>query len=553
MRIAVLERTRDLGRMGEIAAVLAKHGLGEVARRLGLAHLVERTGSALRWRSVDEPAQKPPQVRLREAFEQLGPCFVKLGQLLAGRSDLLPPQWTLELSKLQEDVAPVPFDELRAQLEQDLGADPQQVFRIIEPQPLAAGSIAQVHRAELEDGTRVVLKIRRPGVREVVEADLRLLMRLAERLEGHADLRAFRPRSVVRQFARVLRGELDLSREARHATRLRAALRDEFRIVVPRIHERWMTERLCVMDYLEGPSLSRWIREGMPGGWDPAHLARVGTDAVLRMVFVEGVYHSDPHPGNVILLADGRLGLIDFGQIGSLSAARRAEFFDLLAAVIARRPSEAAQVLLGWSDGCPDAEILEQDCADFIDRYRNSSLRDLRATAVVGDIHALARENGLMLPADVALLLKVFLTLDALGRALDPSFVVSTHVEPFVRAIGAPGLQGLRGLPRTVNEVARLVSDLPRDLRDLRARLRQGKVGLQLDLAALDRFGAQLDRSVNHLTIGMITAALIIGTSVSLTVAGGPRLGGLPLFGAVGFLSSIAVGVWWILVTRRRT
>jgi ubiquinone biosynthesis protein len=553
MPLDAFEQARALGRAGEIAAVFAKHGLGDVVRRLGLGHLVERTGAALHWRSVEELAQKPPQVRVRAAFEQLGPCFVKLGQLLAGRPDLLPPAWVEEFSKLREDVAPVPFEELLVQLEQDLGADPRRVFRNLDPRPLGAGSIAQVHQAELPDGTRVVLKIRRPGVREKVEADLRLLVRFAERLEESREWRSYRPRSVVRQFSRVLRCELDLAREARHAERLRKGLRADDPVVVPRIHERWTRERLCVMDHLDGPSLGRWIHEGMPGGYDPAGIARMGTDAVLHMILVNGVYHSDPHPGNVILLPDGRLGLIDFGQIGVLTDDRRAEFFDLLAAVVARRPDEAAEVLMGWSDGAADPELLEQECAEFIDRYHGTALGDLRATDVVGDINTLARENGLMLPADVALLLKVFLTLDDLGRALDPTFVVSRYVEPFVRRGARTRSPGLRAIPGAAAEFLRLASDLPRDLRSLRSRLRHGRIGLHLDLPGLERFGAQLDRSVNHLTIGIITAALIVGTSVCLTVSGGPRLLGFPLLGGVGFLSSIVVGIWWILVTRRRS
>jgi ubiquinone biosynthesis protein len=549
MHIGALDHARDLRRVGEIAAVFARHGLGDLLQRAGLAPAFQRV---LRRRPGAALAQKPPETRLREAFEQLGPCFVKLGQLLAGRSDLLPPPWAEELAKLREEVAPLPIEELWSQLEQDLGADPARVFRNLDPLPLAAGSIAQVHRAELEDGTRVVLKIRRPGIRDAVEADLRLMLRLAERLEEHRDWRRYRPRSVVRQFARVLRGELDLVREAHHAERLRAALREDDRIVVPRIHGRWTCERLCVMDFLEGPSLGKWIRDEMPGGFDPALLARIGADAILRMVFVEGVYHSDPHPGNVLLLPDGRLGLIDFGQIGALSEARRTEFLDLLRAVVERRPDDAAEVLLGWSDGEHDVEALEQDCAAIIDRYGTTALRELRAADLVGDIYALARENGLMLPADVALLLKVFLTLDQLGKALDPAFVVGAYIEPFVRRNGGAGLRRLRALPRAVSEVARIVGGLPRDLRRLRARLRQGRLGVRIEVVGLERFGAQLDRTANHLTIGMITAALIVGTSVSLTVSGGPRWLGLPLFGAIGFLSSIVVGLVWILVTRRR-
>jgi ubiquinone biosynthesis protein len=552
MHLHTLQPARDLRRMGDITAVFAKHGLGDVMARAGLAPLFRRAGSALHLHAADGLAEKRPEVRLREALEQLGPAFVKLGQLLAGRPDLLPPEWARQLSELREDVAPVPFDDLREQLEEDLGAPAETVFRDLEVTPLAAGSIAQVHRARLDDGTPVVLKIRRPGIRAIVEADLRLLSRLAARLEEHAELRAYQPRSVVRHFARVLRGELDLSREARNAARLRATLPENGPILVPRVHERWTRERLCVIDYLEGPSLGRWIRSGMPGGHDPARLARLGAEAVLRMVFVEGAYHSDPHPGNVILLPYGRLGLIDFGQIGVLTAARRDEFLDLLSAVVARSPEDAAEVLLAWSEEPVDADELEQDCAEFIDRYRGVSLRDLRAADLIGDINALARGNHLLFPPDVALLLKLFLTLEGLGRELDPTFSVSTHVEPFLSDASRRGA-GLRRLPRAASEVLRIAADLPRDLRRLRSVLRRGQLSGRIDLVGLERFSAQLDRSVNHLTIGMITAALIVGTSISLTVSGGPRIVGLPLFGAAGFLSSIVAGVWWIFVTRRRT
>jgi ubiquinone biosynthesis protein len=553
MYIEPLERARDLGRLSEIAVVFARHGLGDVIRRAGLAPFFERAGAVLRVRSARGLAEKRPEVRLREAFEELGPAFVKLGQLLAGRSDILPRAWADELVRLREDVKPVPFEELSAQLTQDLGESPQRLFRNLDPRPLAAGSIAQVHRAELEDGTRVVLKIRRPGIEEAVRADLRLLTRFAERLEQHGDLRAYRPKTVIRHFARVLRGELDLAREARNAARLRATLPEGGPILVPRVHERWTRERLCIMDYLEGPSLGRWIQDGMPGSHDPARIARIGTEAVLRMVFVEGAYHADPHPGNVILLSDGRLGLIDFGQIGVLTQERRAEFLDLLSAVVSRNADRAAEVLLAWSDGRVDADELEQDCAEFIDRYRGRSLESLGAGELVADVNALARENGLVFPPDVALLLKFFLTLENLGRALEPAFVMSAHVEPFVHGTASSSRAGLRQVTRLSAELVRLAQDLPRDLRRLRSQLRRGRIGVSLDFAGLDRFSAQIDRSVNHLTIGMITAALIVGTSVSLTVSGGPRILELPFFGAVGFLSSIVVGIWWVLVTRRRS
>jgi ubiquinone biosynthesis protein len=551
-----LDRARDLARLGEIAGVLGAHGLGELTRRLGLSLVLRRAGMVLR-RSETDRAEKEPQVRLREAFERLGPTFVKLGQLLAGRSDLLPRTWTEELARLREEVAPVPWEELRLQLEQDLGQDPARLFARLDREPLAAGSIAQVHRAELADGTRVVLKIRRPRIEEVVSADLRLLARVAEWAEERGALRAYGPRQVVRHFARVLRGELDLRREARNAERLEAGLPPGGRLVIPRIHGRFTRERLCVMDELEGPSLGEWIRSGKPGACDPGAIARDGTEAILRMVFVQGVFHADPHAGNVMLLPDGRLGLLDFGQVGYLSEARRAEFLELLLAVVERRPPDAAQVVLGWATGEPDPELFEQDCAEFIDRYRFLPLRELRAGELVQDIHALVRENGLVLPPDVALLLKVFLTLEDLGRALDPSFVASEHVQPFLGRGPGERASGGRFSPlqlvrQSAGELRRLLAALPRDLRALRSSLQRGRLKVELNLRSLERFSGELDRSVNHLTIGIITAALIVGTSVAMTVTGGPRLLGLPAFGLVGFLSSLAVGLWWIVVSHRR-
>jgi len=552
MHFDTLDRARDLRRLTEITAVFARHGLSDMLRRTGLAGPLARAGVVLHIGREPEGEAKTPEARVREAFERLGPVFVKLGQALAGRSDLLPPEWTDEFTRLQEDVAPIPFETLRAQLAEDLGADPTTVFRHLDAEPLAAGSIAQVHCAELQDGTRVVLKIRRPGIVEVVEADLRLLARVADYAEEHGELRAYRPRAVVRQFARVLRGELDLGREARNTERLRANLPPDSQLAIPRIHAEWTRERLCVMERFDGPSLGEWVRTGLGGGQDPRRVAAVGTEAMLHMVFVDGVFHSDPHAGNVILLDDGRLGLIDFGQIGVLSQARRAEFLDLLVAVGTRSPEVAADVLLGWATGDTEAEHFEEDCAEFIDRYRGRALEEMHAGELVKDINALVREHRLQLPTDVTILLKVFLTLEGLGRSLDPAFVATEHIAPFVRRAERERRSPVALARRTVTELGRLAYDLPRDLRDLRTRIRRGRVGVDIEAPGLERFAERLDKSVNHLTIGMITAALIVGTSISLTIDGGPRLMGLPRFGAIGFLSSIAVGLWWIVVTRRR-
>jgi len=546
--LETLTTARDLGRLHEIAAVLIRHGLGDTVRRLGLAGLLEQAGRALHWKGAEQLGREP-EVRLREAFEALGPTFVKLGQVLAGRPDLLPPAWTEELSRLHEHATAVPIEEIRAQLVEDLGDEPEALFAAFDPEPLAAASIAQVHRATLRDGTAVVLKIRRPGIREVVEADLRLIARIAELAEAELpELRRFRPRGLVRRFSSSLRNELDLRLEAKNAVRLASNLAPDALLVVPRMFPVWTRERLCVMEYLEGPSLGDWVRAGKQDGASgpglAARIAAVGADAVLRSVLVDGCFHADPHPGNLILLADGRVGLIDFGMVGFLSATRRREFLDILQAVVTRDTDLAVSVLLGWTDADVDTDLLAQDCAGFIDRYHGLPLSEFDTAELLGDLLSLVRENDLFLPSDVAMLLKVFLSLDGLGRLLDPNFVMAKHLEPFARAAWREQHSPLTVVRRGMRGFGALLQTLPGDLKQLARQTRRGRVHLELDVEGLDRLTQRIDRSVSRLTVGLITAALIVGTAISLTVPGGPTVAGLPLFGFLGFTSSLAAGLW---------
>lgn len=556
MLLDALGAARDLGRMQEIASVLIRHGLGDAVRRLGMAGLFERAGRVLHWEGAEGLASKPVEQHFREALEDLGPTFVKLGQILAGRSDLLPPSWTKELERLRQNVAPVPFEELLPQLREDLGGEPESVFARFDREPLAAASIAQVHRAALADGTEVVVKVRRPGIEEVVQKDLHLLARIAQLAESEMpELRRFRPKSLSRGFARSMRAELDLRSEARNAERLASRMVPEEGIDLPRIHARFTRERLLVMDYFEGPSVGEWLDAGKPGTADAREIARRGADAVLRMVLVDGFFHADPHAGNLILLPSGRLGLLDFGLVGSLSEERRGEFITLLLAVVERRVDELVDLLVDWSQGGgTDLEALREDCESFVDRYHGISLAELDVTELFGDITELLRANDLSLPSDVAQLLRVLVVLDGLGRALDPAFVMSTHVEPFARRQARVLRSPYRMLRRGSRELRSMLARLPRDLRLILSHARRGNLRIEIDLKRLDAFAHQLDRSANRITVGLITASLIVGTAIAMNVDVGPRTLGLPLFALLGFLSSTLAGFWllWSIVRSNR-
>lgn len=547
---------RDLGRLQDIASVLVRHGLGDLVRRTGVAKFLESAGRALR---LDSPKPKEPkgiEVHVREALEELGPTFVKLGQLLAGRSDLLPPAMITELTRLREDAAPVAIETIRATLEEELGAAPEDVFPDFEDQPLAAASIAQVHRATLPGGARVVLKVRRPGIVEVVESDLRLLMRLADVLEREVEeLRRYRPRALVRQFAQSLRNELDFRIEARHAERINTALPLGSPVIVPGVHDRWTSARLLVLDFVPGPSLGEWVTGD---GFDAAagrRVARVGADAVLHSVFVDGFYHADPHSGNMVLLPDDRVALIDFGMVGRLSDQRRIELMSLLAAVAGRQEDDVVDILLDWSQSSEtNLDQLQSECGSFIDRYHGVPLGELDVGGLLMDIAELLRQNDLFLPSDVAMLLKVFVTLEDLGHQLDPEFDMAAHVQPFVERELRSLLSPAAAMRRGATQMNHLLAGLPRDLRRLVARARRGRFRLEIDLREFERFANHVERSANRLTVGLVTSALIVGTSISLNVAGGPTLGGVPVLGLLGFSSSALAGMWLLfLIWRSRS
>ncbi|MGO8787516.1 MAG: ABC1 kinase family protein, partial [Terriglobia bacterium] len=274
-----LSAARDLGRVHDIAAVLIRYGFGDLVQRIGMARALERAGKVLGWRTPEELARLAPPARVRRALEDLGPTFIKLGQILATRVDLFRPEWIAEFGKLQDAAPAVPFPDLRRQLTEDLGDDPEAIFAGLETQPLAAASLAQVHRARLTDGTAVILKVRRPGIRPTVEADLRLLKFLAEIVEAEApDLRRYRPRDVVHQFTLTLRRELDFSSECRNAERIRHNFAAHSEIVVPRVHWQWSGERLNVQDYIYGIP-GRDLAEVDAGGLDRKLLARRGANA----------------------------------------------------------------------------------------------------------------------------------------------------------------------------------------------------------------------------------------------------------------------------------
>ena len=546
-----LSAARDIGRLYEIASVLIHYGFGDIARRIGITGALERVGKTLRRGRHHSIDRMTSAERVRRALEDLGPTFVKLGQILATRVDLFAPDWIAEFEKLQDRASAVPFDAIRAQLATDLGADPDRVFADLEPEALASGSIAQVHRARLPDGTAVVLKIRRPGIESVIEADLRLLRRLAELAEREwPALQRYQPRALVRQFASSLGRELDLRTECRNAERIAANLGANVNIVVPAIYWQWVSRRLNVQSYIVGIA-GRDVAAVEEAGLDRRTIARNGANAVLQMVLVDGFFHADPHPGNVFYLPENRLAFIDFGMVGRLSQSRREQLAELLYSLAQRDPERAAELLVDWA-GKADVDLpaLAMDIDCFIDEFHGIPLEQIEVGRLLSDLTSLMREHGLTLPPDLALLFKAAISLDGLGRLLDPGFDMVSEARPFLERIGCQR-RSPRALARlgakSLREAAMLALSLPGELRRLLKGMHKGTITLRVDVSHLDRAIERLDRSVSRLTMGIVTAALIIGSSIVMTVPAESTWLGLPFFGLLGFIGALICGIWLLI------
>jgi ubiquinone biosynthesis protein len=570
MLIQALMAVRDLSRLNDIATILIRYGFGDVVARLGLTHALERAGQVLHYNSTSQYAHLPTPTRIRRALEEMGPTFVKLGQVLATRVDLFEPEWIAEFGKLQDSAPAVAYDDIKEQLTEDLGAAPESIFAAFDPVPLAAASIAQVYRARLEDGSEVVVKVRRPGIRPIIEADLRWLMRLSELAESESpDLRAFRPKEVVRQFALSLRRELDFAVESRNAERIAqnfSAYCDTSQpdlpqpgetpkvsetqqtpcpfIVIPRVYWQWTGERVCVQEFIDGIP-GRQLQALDAAGLDRKLLARRGARAVLKMIVEDGFFHADPHPGNVFYLPGNRIALIDFGMVGRVTYERREQLIRLLLGMVQHEPRRVLDVLLDWTgDSVQDEASLTLEIQTFLDQYHGLALKQLKLGCMLADLVAILRQHQLMLPADMALLVKAFISLEGMGRELDPDFDIASVAMPILeqslRARYTPATLFKRG-GRAVGEALTLIAGLPHDLSRLLRAARRGRLEIHIDVTHLKHVGNQLDGAVNRLAVGLVVAALIVGSSIVMTVPG------LSWLGLSGIFCAALSGLWLML------
>jgi ubiquinone biosynthesis protein len=527
---------RNAGRLNEVLAILAKYGLAEglsgVQADWLQRHLKSEDGRAL--------ATLPQEERIRLALTDLGPTFVKLGQILSTRADIVGPTLAEELSQLQKHTPPDDPDTVRARIEEDLGAPPEALFAHFDADAFASASIGQVHHATLRDGARVVVKIRHAGIRQRVRNDLEILRELAKLAERHSEeLARFRPVALVREFERTLMGELDFRREKRNLEQFAQNFADDDQARFPAPHERFCSARVLTMDFLDGICVadSEALDEA---GYDREELARRGADLFLQMVFRDGFYHADPHPGNLMVLDDAVIGLVDCGMVGRVDEDLADRVQDFLMAAIdkdARRLSEVVEEL-GEAPPDIDRDLLRADLLEYVDTYGSASIEDFDLTGALNDMMRIVRTHHIILPARVSLLIKMLVMLEGTAQHLSPSFSIAELLERYRQRAVLRRLSPQRvwrKLHRAQRDWTRLLESFPRDLTDLMARIRKGTFEVHLD-------HRHLDAVVNRLVVGLLTAALLLASATLLDGQVPPLVGGYSLPGVAGMIIAVALG-----------
>jgi ubiquinone biosynthesis protein len=541
---------RSIRRYLNIVRVLSTYGFDQVLEMLGLADVLARS-RRLFHRTMPDIARLTAAERMRLALEELGPTFVKLGQILSTRPDVIPHAFVREFEKLQDDVPSFSFEEVLAQITGELGGPAEQFFAEIDPVPLAAASIAQVHRARLKTGEEVVIKVRRPGIVAVVESDISALMALAGLAERHVSgSELYDPVGVVREFARTIRREMDFTREAHTIEKFRDNFINTPWMYFPRVYWEQTSRGILTMEYVAGVKVSD-KEKLFDQGLDGTLIARRGADAFLEMVLNHGFFHGDLHPGNVLILQDNVICLLDYGIVGRLDEELKTFLIDILSAIVNRDMDEVVSLLLFAGD-IPDNldnRALKRDLLHFIDGYYEIPLKEVEVGRMLMEFIEIITLYSIRIPPDLMLLAKSLVLIEGMGRALDPAFDMVAHLRPFIEKALRQKFSPLR-VSRDINQILssylNLARNIPRDLKEIINRVNRNKFKIDLEHRGLDKFTTDFDRSINRLSTSMFLAAMIIGSSIIMQTDKGPKVMGFPVFAFMGYTVAGLVGLWLV-------
>ncbi len=552
---------QNISRIREIIAVLVKYGFEDVITNSTLRNFVSEKGR-LSWKRQGQPVfQYTRWERVRMACEELGPTFIKLAQVMSNRPDMLPAALIEELEKLQDNVPPVPFDEIKATIETETGKKLQDIFQVFNEKPLATASIGQVHKARLLSGKEVVVKIQRPGVKDMVHRDLSILKDGVNRADRYLKKQGIlNAMDMVRSFERSMQKELDYRTEARNLERFRKLYKGYKNFVIPAALREYSTEKVMVMEFVGGCKIND-VAQLRAWGLNPEKVAENGMDIYLMQIFEFGIFHADPHPGNVMVRKDGVICLLDFGMVGSLMRKDKYAFAGIFVGMAERNPAKMARNLkaLSIDHGITDMRQLEYDLNELIEDLVSLDVDEANIADTIERLQKIMFDHQIRVPGDIFLIFRAFAILEGIGKTIHPHF----NTYDFIRPYGIKLMKekySPENIWKDVNQRVTSINDFltsfPKDVREILDQTRNGKIHFEVELQGYGYLLKKLDSIANRMAITFLIVAFIIGSAITMTIDWGNRIGyiyGLPEISVYGlWCAGILMALLFYSIIRRR-
>jgi ubiquinone biosynthesis protein len=547
---------KNINRIRQIINVFLKYGFGHVIDQLRLHRFIplrKRLKTFGRWPEIKGPTV--PE-RLRMAFTELGPSFIKLAQLLSARPDLITVPFANEFKKLQDDVPPFPVEEAKQIIENETRLPINKIFSEFNEKPMAAASIAQVHHGTLADGSDVIIKVQRPKIREQIETDINILTTIAQLMDTHIpESRFFNPVGIVEEFSRTVRKELDFSEEAKNSCRFRKHFKDNPNIYIPKVYNEFVTEKVLIMERIDGVRI-----DDIPAidsmGLDRKELAKLGVDAYFKMVLEDGFFHADPHPGNIYAMPTGQIGFMDFGIVGRVTDEMKETMANTFLALINKNFDRLIDQYIELGLVPEEVDLItfrkefKADLVDFLEPLYGLTLKEINFAEYMDIVTHLAMKHNMRIPSDLLLVNKAMLILENIGRELDPEFDFTAAAEPYASKLVREKFSPSRiyeKAKRNVEEVGDFAVLFPRQMKQIIRKILKDDIHLKMTHIGLERFIRDMDKSSNRIAFSLIISSILLSSAIMHAMGVGPKIFGMSVLGFLAFGFAFLLGIWLII------
>jgi len=554
----VSKRYRHLKRYQQIIGIIVKYGFENIIHAIHIDRYIESGLDLIPFVKRDEKIEKLSNYqRIRMTLEELGPTFIKMGQILSTRPDLIPIALLNELEKLQNHVPAFGFKHVKAILASEFNKPFDEIFNSIEETPLASASIGQVHKAIIKGNKQIAVKIQRPGIRKTIETDLEIMLHLASIMENHIEeVALFNPVKIVEEFAKSIENELDYSIEASNMEHMAQQFKNDKTIHIPKVYFAESSQRVLAMEYIKGIKADD-IKAIDAAGLDRKILTRRGADFIMKQVFEFGFFHADPHPGNIFVLKENCICLVDFGMTGFVDQTTREVFVDLIHSIGTNNFKLTAKLLCDLTEykSQPDLTQLAKDIALFASLHLSKSLKNINLSKMVNQFFELCTKYKLKIPPDFFLMIKAFTSIEGVVRKLDPDFDMIAHAIPYVKAAKYKKFSPSR-IAQEFMEIARgsykLLQDIPDDAMEIIRLTKSGNLSFKIKIEGLDKILNTQDQTSNRVAFAIIIAALILGSAILINSKVPPIFFNVSVIGIAGFIAAAFMGIWLLVAIIRK-